>query len=192
MWTGPWSAAIDWSVSIRSTLFCDDCDVTRDHVPQKARLVWCGCAAFGLGLLYALVSAYWAAGGTAGLDTVGGDLERWGRARDPTMVAVLWLTAGLKLIAAVLGLALVRKWGKRLPRWTLLALSWGATAVLVLYGGSLVVGQALVKAGVIEASADVDWKAFDWHLFLWDPWFLIWGLLLGATTWGSARQSATR
>lgn len=26
----------------------------------------------------------------------------------------------------------------------------------------------------------VDWYALRWHLLLWDPWFLVWGLLLGA------------
>lgn len=154
--------------------------------------MWCGRAAFGLGLLYALVSVYWAVGGTVGLDTLGGELERLARARDPAMVAVVWLTAGLKLIAAVLGLAVVQEWGRRMPRRTLLTLSWGAATVLVLYGGSLVVGQTLVKVGVIQASADVDGKAFHWHLFLWDPWFLVWGLLLGAATRGFVRQSTAR
>ncbi|MEI7032329.1 DUF3995 domain-containing protein [Streptomyces pratensis] len=166
--------------------------MTHNRSPQRARLLWCGYAAFWLGLLYALVSVYWAAGGTVGLDTLGGELERLARARDPRMIAVVWLTAGLKLFAAVLGLAVVQEWGQRVPRRVLLTLSWGATAALVLYGGSLVVGQTLVEAGVIEASADMDRKAFSWHLFLWDPWFLVWGLLLGAATWGRARRSAAR
>ncbi|GAA2107972.1 DUF3995 domain-containing protein [Actinomadura alba] len=163
-----------------------------DRACVPARLAWCGHAAFVLGLLYALVSAYWAAGGTAGLDTLGGELERLARARDPLMIAMVWLIAGLKLVAAVLGPALVQSWGRRFPRWMLLTLSWGAATVLVLYGGLLVGGQRLVKTGVLEASPDMDWTAFNWHLFLWDPWFLIWGLLLGAVTWSSTRRRTER
>ncbi|WP_019545470.1 DUF3995 domain-containing protein [Streptomyces sulphureus] len=151
--------------------------MTRNRTSRAGPSAWPGYAAFALGLLYAAVSAYWAAGGTAGLDTVGGELARSARARDPGMVAVLWLTVGLKLLAALLGLALVRpSW--RMPRRLLLPLSWVAAVVLTAYGGLLVGGQALVKAGAVEASSDMDWTAFDWHLFLWDPWFLIWGLLL--------------
>lgn len=147
-----------------------------------------GIAAFLVGLASALVSAYWAAGGLVGLDTVGGTLEEMGRARDPAVVALGWAAAGAKLLVATLGLAVAWPWGRRLPRRLLLTAAWGASAVLVLYGGGLVVGQALVKVGVIEASPDIDWKAFHWHLYFWDPWFLLWGLLLGAATWRFTRS----
>lgn len=152
--------------------------MTDNRSSRAAPSPWPGYAAFGVGLLYAVVSAYWAAGGTAGLDTVGGELARSTRAREPVMVAVLWFTVALKLLAALLGPALVRhRW--RLPRRLLLAVSVTAAVVLTAYGALLAGGQALVKTGVVRASAHTDWKAFDWHLFLWDPWFLVWGLLLG-------------
>ncbi|WP_033196136.1 DUF3995 domain-containing protein [Streptomyces xiaopingdaonensis] len=156
--------------------------MSRDRTSRPGPSAWPGYAACTLGLLYAAVSAYWAAGGTAGLDTVGGELARSTRARDPGMVAVLWLTVGLKLVAALLGLALVRP-RRRMPRRLLLTLSGVAAVVLTAYGGLLVGGQALVKAGVLGTSSDVDRTAFDWHLFLWDPWFLVWGLLLGAAAY---------
>ena len=35
----------------------------------------------------------------------------------------------------------------------------------------------LVQAGVIGRSAHPDNRALEWHAYLWDPWFLIWGLL---------------
>src|SRR3954466_5731915 len=40
-----------------------------------------------LGVAHALVSAYWALGGTVLLNTIGGDLERWGRERRPALIA---------------------------------------------------------------------------------------------------------
>jgi len=147
----------------------------------------CGLAAFVLGLLYALASVYWAAGGTVGLATVGGELERLLRSRATGMVAVVWLTAALKLAGALLGLALARDRRGPLPRWAVPALSWTAAAVLTLYGGVLVAGQVLVQLGAVAPAPDMDWRAFHWHLYLWDPWFLAWGLLLGAAVGARAR-----
>ena len=35
----------------------------------------------------------------------------------------------------------------------------------------------------------VDWGALRWHLFLWDLWFLVWGLLLGVAAWQYMRRA---
>ena len=65
---------------------------------------WAAYAASALAWLYALPSLYWALGGTAGLDTVGGAIEQLGRARDPAGIA-LGLGAGvLKLAGGLLAL----------------------------------------------------------------------------------------
>ena len=56
------------------------------------------------------MSAYWAAGGTLGLDTLGREIERDARARDLT-VALAWVTAALRGLGAALALALVQRWG---------------------------------------------------------------------------------
>ncbi len=131
-----------------------------------------GYAAFAVGVLYTLPSVYWAVGGALGLRTLGGQLEAMGYASEPTAVALASLAAGLKLVAAALGLAAVRAWGRRLPRRPFLAMLWSAAAILVLYGGTLTSAEALVQIGIIGASTDMDWYAFHWHLFVWDPWFL--------------------
>ena len=36
----------------------------------------------------------------------------------------------------------------------------------------------LVQGGVIGSGADADQRALAWHAYLWDPWFLGWGLLI--------------
>ncbi len=64
-------------------------------------------AAFSVGVVYAAVSAYWGLGGTGLLDTIGGTLEREGRAGNAGLLAVLWVTVMLKLVAAILGLVAV-------------------------------------------------------------------------------------
>jgi hypothetical protein len=50
----------------------------------------------------------------------------------------------------------------------------GGTTILVTYGGVLVIVEAMVQMGLIQAPAAMNWKAFHWHLFVWDPWFLLW------------------
>jgi hypothetical protein len=153
---------------------------------------WAAYAACALALLYAVPSFYWALGGTAGLDTVGGAIEELGRSRDPAGVA-LGIGAGvLKVAGALLALALVHPWGRAMPRRLLLGSAWAASAVLIVYGGLLVVVGALVLTGLVSPSGPVDRTALRWHVLLWDLWFLVWGLLLGVAAWHYGRESGRR
>lgn len=144
---------------------------------------WAWCA-FVLGLGHASVSAYWALGGTFGLATAGGELAGLSRDRAPGVVAVLGAVVGLQLFTASLGLVVT---GDRERNLGLRALVLAAAVVLILYGGVLTAGQALLAAGVIPASPDLDRTAFYGHLFLWDPWFLLWGVALWMAVRGSGR-----
>lgn len=155
-------------------------------------LAWAGWGAFAWGLVFAGVSFYWGLGGTLGIDTLGGSLERLARARDPAIVAAVWVTGFLKVVGALLALALVSAWGERLPRLPVALLGWGAAAVLTLYGGVLVAGEALVASGVIKPSTTVDWKPLLWHLYLWDLSFLVWGILFGFAAWRYTRAGQPR
>ena len=159
---------------------------------RPSRTAWAAYAACVLALLSALLSFYWAAGGTIGLDTVGGAIEELARARDPAGVA-LGLGAGVvKVAGGVLALALVRPWGRRVPRRLLAGVAWAASGVLALYGGLLVAVGALVLAGVIGPAGPVDRTALRWHVLVWDLWFVVWGLLLGVAAWHYGRQSRDR
>lgn len=134
-------------------------------------------AAALLGLLYAALSAYWAVGGTLLLDTVGGSLERLGRSRDATLIIAVWATAALKLIAAALPLVALRT--PPTPQTKLArVLAWIAAGILTTYGAILTVVGLLVQADVIHSSLHADQRALAWHAYLWDPWFLVWGLLI--------------
>jgi hypothetical protein len=135
-----------------------------------------------LGVLYAAVSAYWASGGTALLATVGGVFQRAGRDGSVAVVAVVWLTVVLKLLAASLGILVVAD-GPRIGlrrRRQLRKLSWLAASVLVAYGGVLSIIGWLIQIGVVSPAAHADHEALRWHAYVWDPWFLVWGLLLVA------------
>lgn len=50
--------------------------------------------------------------------------------------------------------------------------------VLITYGFVLTSVGLLVQAGAISASRHADSQALAWHAYLWDPWFLVWGLLV--------------
>ncbi len=135
------------------------------------------CAAAVVGVLYALISAYWAAGGTALLDTIGGSLEHAGRAGGLAVTATLWVVAALKLFGAWLPIAVVAD--ANLPSGRARRrLAQIEAALLTVYGLVLTSVGLLVQAGVIHRSAHADQKALAWHAFFWDPWFLLWGLLI--------------
>ncbi len=88
-------------------------------------------------------------------------------------------SAGLKIAGGFLALGLAFPSRHGLPQRLLRVLAAVASVVLVLYGGVLVVVGALVLTDVIDPGTAVDRTALRWHVFLWDAWFLIWGLLLG-------------
>jgi hypothetical protein len=92
----------------------------------------------------------------------------------------------------MLAVALVREWGapivRRLVGWSAVL----GSVVLTLYGGVFVVTGALVLGGAITTSEPIDEHALRWHVFLWDLWFLVWGVMLGLAAWGHRRTQADR
>jgi hypothetical protein len=118
------------------------------------------------------VTAYWLAGGTALLDTVGGALERLARSRSASALAIALLVVMAKVAAGAFAVALTRRPSRRLG--TLAAV---AGALLAIYGAVLTVAGALVLTGAVSTSP-TDEHALRWHTLLWDPWFLVWGVAL--------------
>lgn len=159
---------------------------------RSRRTAWAAYLACALAWLYAVPSFYWALGGTAGLDTVGGAIEQLGRTRDPAGIALSLGAGVLKVVGGLLALALVRPWGHAIPRRLLLGAAWAASTVLTAYGGLVVAVGALVLSGLISTSGPVDRTALRWHVQLWDLWFLVWGLLLGVAAWQYGRESSSR
>lgn len=143
--------------------------------------------AAGLGLTSAAISAYWALGGTGLLETIGGELERWGRERGALVVVMLWVIVAIKSGVALAAPVLVGVGKARLPRWVTgrvtRTLGWIAASTLTVYGGYLTLGGLLVMSGLLEIGSGEPSTAFAWHAYFWDPWFAIWGLALGASLW---------
>jgi hypothetical protein len=160
----------------------------RDH-RNALRAAW---AAFFVGLLYAAVSLYWALGGTWLLDTIGGSLEEQARAGTMGVRLAVWAAVALKIIAAVLPLLALGRLSR--PAWHRIVwvLAWVESAVLTVYGLVWTAVGLLAQAGVTHVSTN-DPRALAWHAYLWDPWFLVWGLLVAAALLlGRRRRSQTQ
>jgi len=144
---------------------------------RRARVLAAGALVVGLG--YAAISAYWAVGGQGLLDTVGGEFERLGHSGGAAVIAGVWAVVVLKVIAAALPMLALgrprRGWGRAV--WVL---AWAAAMILTVYGLVLTVVELMVESGLIHAGAGADHRTLAWHAYLWDPWFLVWGILATA------------
>jgi hypothetical protein len=151
---------------------------------------WAGYAACIWALVFAAISFYWAAGGTAGSDTIGPAITNM--AHDPAFIAVLWGTGTLKLLGGFLALALVRPWGRALPRRVLLTAAWGGGILISLYGAASWVQEGLMVVGVIRIPTGLGHTAAVWHVLLWDPWWLLGGTLFLSAAWSCSRKTSDR
>jgi Protein of unknown function (DUF3995) len=156
--------------------------LSRNRAQTRASGVAAAWAAFAVGLLYAAVSLYWALGGGWLLDTVGASLTQASRSASALVVIAVWFAVGLKVIASVLPLPAAAAITPGSLRWRRLlrALSWIEAAILTVYGLIWTAAGLLVQAGVIGTPASADHRALAWHAYLWDPWFLVWGVLVTA------------
>ena len=147
-------------------------------------------AALVTGLAYVAISAYWALGGAWLLATVSSSLVA--ADHSTTVVTAVWAAVVLKGVGALLPFYLRRPAPP--PTWhgRLRLLAWAEGAVLTLYGFVFTSAGLLVQAGVIHLGRTADRRALVWHTYLWDPWFLVWGLLvvLALTLTPAKRTSA--
>jgi hypothetical protein len=149
---------------------------------------WAAYTATAWALLFAAMSFYWAAGGTVGASTQSDIILKPAQAREPWFVALLWITGVLKVVAGLIALALVHQWGRWVPRWMLLAAAWAAGVGMVLYGGANLAVRGLMAVGLVATPEAMHSPAARWHLVLWDPWWLLGGILFVAAAWYATRR----
>ncbi|MBT2387358.1 hypothetical protein [Streptomyces sp. ISL-11] len=120
-----------------------------------ARRTRAGRVAVAALLPYATLKTAWALGATVGYT---GDNERAGLDEYYANDRAIWLydhgvdiTAVLAVVGMVLALALTRPWGRRMPRWPLLALGWTGAGALAPFGIYMAVWGVLVGAGVVDS-----------------------------------------
>ncbi len=126
--------------------------------------------------MHATFSIYWAVGGRALLETVGPWAVDLARSRPVAAGVVLAVVAALKLVIAGVPLLLVAQRLRRAGLWRLLCRAGGW--LMVAYGGLNTVAAWLVLGGAVRPGDGYDRAAMLGHGLLWDPLFLLWGVLL--------------
>jgi hypothetical protein len=145
-------------------------------------------AAAAWAFLFAVPSFVWATGVKAGSKTIAADIEEAGIA-DPLLLVV---TGVLKVLAGLVALALVRPWGRVVPRRLLLVAAWGAAAIFCLYAAVNFVDHGLMESGARSIPDALGADALRWHLLLWDPWWLLGGILFAAAAWQFGRGTGSK
>ena len=162
------------------------------HNATSRRGMLAALAGLAVGLAYATISVYWAVGGRWLLNTVGISPSQPGQAGHLAALLAVWGAAAVKAVATVLPLLAIGVWPRTANgglRRLVRVLTWIEAAILTGYGLVLTVSGLLVQAGVIEAVAHADRLALKWHAYLWDPWFLIWGIFVFLALWRSRSAS---
>jgi hypothetical protein len=133
--------------------------------------------AASVGLAHAAFSLYWALGGRWLLPTVGQWAVEYAREEPLAAGLLLVFIAAVKCAVAILPLVASRR---PLPGQTVWrGLAWLAAIVLTGYGALNSVVAWLVLGSVLEPEGGFDRQAMIGHAYLWDPLFLVWGVLLG-------------
>ncbi|MGE5813256.1 MAG: DUF3995 domain-containing protein [Acidobacteriota bacterium] len=131
---------------------------------------WLAYAAALWALIFGLLHGVWATGWYIGLDR---ELARKAFAR-PWFLAYDLAVVVMCLLAVWVALALVRPWGRRVPRWALGVLAWGGTGLLMWRAiASIVQLLYQVATGSFVARA----------MLVWEVWFYLGAILFGLSTW---------
>ncbi|MBA2277703.1 MAG: DUF3995 domain-containing protein [Chloroflexia bacterium] len=152
---------------------------------RTGRAVWSAYTACAWAFVFAVPSFYWAVGGTVGMQTIARDPDAIPLIDDPFVV---FATGVLKVLGGLLALALVQPWGRRFRRWPR-RLAWAAGGFLTLYGAALLVQHGLMLTGAVATPDVLGATAARWHFWLWDPWWLVGGILFGLAAWCCRRES---
>jgi Protein of unknown function (DUF3995) len=133
-------------------------------------------------VLFAVLHMYWAVGGSVGLaSSAGADLA----ARRPWWFVLggLWAVALMLLVGAGFSIGLTR-WRRR-PGRVVAALGWFGGGLLLARGLVLEAALAIRASGL---SAAVSGQEVRWSLLLWNPWFVVGGMVMLLATYQFARS----
>lgn len=155
---------------------------TDDRPVRPMALTICGYGLALWSLAYALPHMIWAAGNKWGLSAVLPAVSTI-----PDWRTINAIASVILCIAALLGVAFVRLWRARRYRGLLLAIGLFGCAIGIAHGVYGIADRALTVAGLKSAHPGPGGQGFQswllWDLLVFEPWFLIEGLLIGLTGW---------
>jgi len=111
-------------------------------------------------------------------------------ARDPLFVTSHWVLAGAALVGVFVALVSLRHRLTTVPRRLLLAITWTLGVFMIARSMGLLgfgfVGDVLLLTGVRPPPAEHAALARElarWDLWLWSPFFLLWGVCWTMAGW---------
>ncbi|MBM7551634.1 DUF3995 domain-containing protein [Thalassobacillus pellis] len=151
--------------------------------PQSTRnLVWAGYAVFIWSIAYMLPHLYWALGGTIGLS-----LLKESIAEAAYWKMINWVASGFLTAAGFLGIAFIYFRKQKIIGWFLLAIALIGCSISASHGIYGIIYRLFQITGVVEMETGAfnvaDHKFVLSDLLLFEPWFLIEGILLGVLGW---------
>lgn len=159
--------------------------------PKARRTPWFAYIAAMWALAFALMSFYWAAGGTLGANTLATGIANLSEKRDFWFVAILWLTGALKLLGTFIAVKLAHPPFPLLPYRLSRLAAWLGGSFMILYGGANLTVRAIMAVRLLGTPDSMHSTAARWHLLLWDPWWLLGGLLFVSSAWAAPHRPDT-
>jgi len=161
------------------------------------RLRQVAVATFGWIVVFDALHVYWELGGRFGFGDQTDPLPSAETAGQRIFTIVV---PTLFVIGTVLPLAFVQRWGRRIPRWILITMAWVAAGLLTVRAVAAFIDDAMRTVfgsptgltgltyeqlvGTAAPSAYTLWSARAIDLY-----FLVGGVLYGATAWYARRRA---
>ncbi|WP_282943017.1 DUF3995 domain-containing protein [Paenibacillus sp. RC67] len=154
-------------------------------------LVWSGYAVFIWSIAYMLPHLYWALGGKMGGGILKPNIVHSLDFEFINLIATVFLT-----VAGLIGIAFIY-WNKgRVSSYMLLFISWAGCSLSASHGIFGIIYRILQISGVVgleSGTFHINEDAYVlWDLMLFEPWFLIEGILLGIVGWYFLKEARSR
>lgn len=176
-------------IEVRLSLGTNMINEAKSRSEDHSRLsLWVAYAAIVWWFAFAALSFYWAAGGTFALNTLGERIESLAAAGELWVLILVASTGALKLIPCLLVFSLIQpREGEFFSLKTRLVALASLGILSLLYGGVQMIAKLLVLAGVFVPD-EIDTAGFWGHLLIWDPVWIIGGVLLITVAWNYHRH----
>jgi hypothetical protein len=144
---------------------------------RSRSLIWAGYALFIWSIAYMLPHLYWGLGGVKGLSLFTKSVLEVPHLKLINLVASVFLTA-----AGFIGLAFIYLKGNKFLSFIMLSITLIGCSISTSHGIYGVFYRIFQILGVVKLSGEEHSFVF-WDLFLFEPWFLIEGILLALVGW---------
>ena len=160
----------------------------RQSAMDSAR-TWPAWAAFWWGIVFGGLNLYWSLGGRFLSDHLALAIQRDIDAGNASLMLINTIGGFGKIVAGLLALATVMRWGPTIPRRLHLWLLYLGGALLLLYGGANWVQMLLVELDIVDVPFSIGAAQVRWYLFLWEPIWIVGGVLFLMTARLFARSA---